>query len=145
MKRPLVLALVALMSWAQLSPATVHDGRSYAIESALPQLDLAENPFVLRQSWWDGELGEGERNIIRHQLFKRNEYWFWAGCSDSSAEVSIHIYDSTGRLTEQESWQRGNVAAALVVPEQTGSYLIVVQIDKAEAPPAEWAVVYAYR
>ncbi len=147
MKKIALLAFVGLAICLQTTSGLVHDGRSYAIEAALPELDKPENPFILRQSWWQGQLNAGERNIIRHQLFNRNEYWFWAGCSDESAELSIHIYDSTGKLVEADSWQEGHVAAALVRPEKTDSYLIVVRMNRIASgqTPAEWAVVYGYR
>ena len=147
MKKTALFALCGLAILLQTSSGLVHDGRSYAIEAALPELDKEENPFILRHSWWQGELAPGERNIIRHQLFNRNEYWFWAGCSDESAEISVHVYDSTGKLAEAESWQEGHVAAALVRPEKTDSYLIVVRVNEIGSgnSPAEWAVIYGYR
>ena len=128
-----------------VAEAFVHDGKSFAIEAALPQLELKGNPYVLREAWWNGELDTGETKILQHQLFKRNEYWFWLGCSDRSAVVNIHIYDSQGNLTEAESWQKENVAGVKVVPKVTGTFYVRVAIEKANEYPAEWAVIYAYR
>ena len=108
-------------------------------------MELKASPFVLREAWWNGELGSGETKILQHQLFKRNEYWFWLGCSDQSSEVNIHIYDSQGNLADAESWQKENVAGVRVVPEVTGNFYIRVSIADASDPPAEWAVIYAYR
>ncbi|HUF61656.1 MAG TPA: hypothetical protein VMN36_06240 [Verrucomicrobiales bacterium] len=125
--------------------AMVHDGRSYAIEAAIPELDRKQNPFTLRHTWWNGELEPGKSRVIRHQLFKGNEYWFWAGCSELSAKIVIHIYDSEGKRVEAESWKRGHVAGARIVPSRTASYLIRVTLREAEDPPAEWAVIYGFR
>ena len=140
-----LLAAAATIAVVGSALALVHDGRSFAIEAGLPHLEKEENPFVLRQMWWHGELKVGEKKIISHQLFKRNDYWFWAGLVDEDSEISIHIYDGEGNLVEAESWQKGNVAGARIVPEKSGSYLIAVQVIKAAETPAEWAVVYAYR
>lgn len=123
----------------------VHEGKSFAIEAAVPQLELEENPFVLREAWWNGELQPGGTKIIQHQLFKRNEYWFWLGVSQTDAKVSIHVYNSEGKLEEKEAWQDRNVAAVRVEPDKTGIYYIRVAVESVTDPPAEWAVVYGYR
>ena len=54
---------------AGLVRAFVHDGKSYAIEAALPQLESKDNPFILREAWWNGKLNAGENKILQHQLF----------------------------------------------------------------------------
>ena len=141
----LVLGLAAFLAAAGLVWGFVHEGKSFAIEAAVPQLELEENPFVLREAWWNGELQPGETKIIQHQLFKRNEYWFWLGVSQMESKVSVHVYDSEGKLSEAEAWQDRNVAAARIVPKQTGVYYIRVAVETVSEPPAEWAVVYGYR
>lgn len=123
----------------------VHDGRSAAIEAAVPLLELDKNPFILRETWWDGSLKEKEQKLIEHQLFKRNEYWFWAGCSQSGAKINIHIYDQNGNLIEDEAWEKGHVAGARVIPEASGTYYVRVFLESSDEVPVEWAVVYAYR
>ncbi len=138
-------AVAVLLSGALTVFALVHDGRSFAIEAAVPQLELKENPYVLREDWWNGDLAAGETKLIKHLLFKRNEYWFWVGCSQETAEINVHIYDSEGVLVEKESWQKGNVAAARVLPDKTDSYYIRVEVTSCPDPEAEWAVVYAFR
>lgn len=125
--------------------AFVHDGKSFAIEAALPQLELKDNPFVLREAWWNGELKPGETKIVQHQLFKRNEYWFWLGSSIQESKVSVHIYDAEGKLADAEAWQDKNVAGVRVVPKNSGVFYIRVAVDEAAEAPVEWAVIYAYR
>lgn len=132
--------LATTVAWA-----FVHDGKSFAIEAALEKLELSENPFVLREEWWDGKLVPGDTKILQHQLFKRNEYWFWVGCSIEDATVSVHLYDSNGTLVDAESFQKGNVSGARIIPKTTGSYYIRVAVEKSTVSPAEWAVIYAYR
>lgn len=139
------LVAAAILLLGSVVYGFVHEGKSFAIEAAIPQLDLKENPFVLREAWWNGELKAGETKIIQHQLFKRNDYWFWLGVSQMESKVSIHIYDSDGRLADSEAWQDRNVAAARISPKATGIHYIRVAVESVDEPPAEWAVVYGYR
>ena len=37
---------------------------------------------------------------MRQQLFKGNEYWFWLGTEVEAAKVSVHVYDSDGKLVD---------------------------------------------
>ena len=141
----LFLASAVLAATASWVYAFVHDGKSFAIEAALPQLELKERPFILREAWWNGELAVGKTKIIQHQLFLRNEYWFWFACSEEDSEVSIHIYDTEGKLADAEAWKKRNVAAVRVVPSTSGTYYLRIGMEKAPMSPAEWAVIYAYR
>ncbi len=125
--------------------AFVHEGKDAAIGAALPKLDLAKNPYILRESWWQGELKSGEMKLIKHQLFQRNDYWFWIGSSNPDAEVSIHIYDAKGNLVDEESFEKGPVAGARVTPKASGAYFVRIKVVKGPAGPSGWAVIYAFR
>ena len=54
--------------------------------------------FQVREDYWGGDLGVGEKKAVRQQLFKGNEYWFWMGTEVEQAKVSVHIYDDDGKL-----------------------------------------------
>jgi hypothetical protein len=70
-----------------------------------------------------------KKKAVRQQLFKGNEYWFWLGTEVDRAKVSVHIYDSDGKLAEEpDSWEKGHFAAAHVVPKTTGSYFVIVSV-----------------
>ncbi|MCF6314485.1 MAG: hypothetical protein L3J39_18695 [Verrucomicrobiales bacterium] len=125
--------------------AFMHEGKDAAIGAALPKLDLPKNPYVLREAWWQGELKGGETKLIKHQLFKRNDYWFWMGASNPDAKVSIHIYDEGGNLVDEESFEKNDVAGARVVPKNSGIYYIRIKVLEGTAGPSEWAVIYAFR
>ncbi|MGY8644376.1 MAG: hypothetical protein ACKVJU_25185 [Verrucomicrobiales bacterium] len=125
--------------------ANVHDGKSFAIEKAVPFLELDDAPFTLRENWWKGDLESGKNKIIKHQLFVRNEYWFWLGASLSDAEVSVHVYDGEGKLADAEAFQDKNTGGVRVVPKKSGVYYIRVAIEKSTQTPVEWALIYAYR
>ena len=97
------------------------------------------------EAWWNGELKAGETKIVQHQLFKRNEYWFWLGSSIQNSKVSIHVYDAEGKLADVEAWAKNNVAGVRLVPANSGTYYIRVAIEESAEQPVEWAVIYAYR
>src|SRR6187401_1795074 len=89
---------------------SVDDAQSFALQAAEPYV---KEGFQVREDYWGGDLGAGEKKAVRQQLFKGNEYWFWLGTEVETAKVSVHIYDSEGKLAETaDSWQKGHFAAA---------------------------------
>ena len=97
--------------------ASVDDAQSFALQAAEPYV---KEGFQVREDYWGGDLGVGEKKAVRQQLFKGNEYWFWLGTEVEKAKVSVHIYDSEGKLAEQpDSWQKGHFAAAHIIPKAT--------------------------
>lgn len=141
----LALGLLLLVT-APLGHADTNDGRQFAIEAGLEKLDREEDPYVLREQWWEGQIRGGERKVIRQQLFRGNDYWFWAGMSDEQLGVQVHIYDEEGNLCETEAFSRDQVAGSRVVPAKTGTYYIVITAPEDNgAEASEWGLVYAYR
>lgn len=140
MKRTLSLALFALA----LAPALayVNDALSFAHEAAIPYV---KRGFTVREDAWGGDLGVGDQQAVTAQLFKGNEYWFCLGTEVRGAVVTLHVYDSQGKLAEAESWQRGRFAGARVVPAKTGTYYAVITVEKSPEERTGWAVVYAYK
>jgi len=100
----------------------------------------------VREDYWTGDLASGERKAVRQQLFKGNEYWFCLGTEVDHAKVSVHIYNSDGKLAEQpDSWAKGHSAAAHIIPKTTGSYFIIVSVEESPAARTHWALVYGFR
>ena len=100
----------------------------------------------MREDYWTGVLAPGEKKAVRQQLFKGNDYWFWLGTEIDGAKVSVHIYDSSGELAEQpDSWTKGQIAAAHIIPKTTGSYFIIVTVEKSPAARTQWALAYGFR
>jgi len=121
----------------------VDDAQSFALQAAEPYV---KEGFQVREDYWGGDLGAGEKKAVRQQLFKGNEYWFWLGTEVEKANVSVHIYDADGKLVESaDSWQKGHFAAAHVVPQTTGSYFIIVSIEQSPDERTHWALVYGFR
>src|SRR6516162_11316069 len=106
--------------------ASVDDAQSFALQAAEPYV---KQGFQVREDYWGGDLGSGEKKAVRQQLFKGNEYWFWLGTEVDRAKMSVHIYNSDGELVEQpDSWAKGQIAAAHIIPKTTGSYFIIVSV-----------------
>src|SRR5437867_769829 len=125
---------------------------------AIPELNLpiirqiqdaepyVKQGFQVREDYWGGELGSGEKKAVRQQLFKGNEYWFWLGTEVDKAKVSVHVYDSDGKLAEEpDGWEKGHFAGAHVIPKATGSYFIIVSVEESPEDRTHWALVYGFR
>jgi len=140
-KKPLAIFLV-LAALALPVFAFVDDALSFAQEAAVPYI---KKGFNVREDAWGGDLGLKEQQAVTAQLFKGNEYWFCLGTDVRGAVVTVHIYDSQGKLVESEAWQKGRFAAARVSPTKTGSYYAIVTVEKSPQERTGWAVVYAYK
>ena len=136
-----LLAAIVVMQRATF--ASVNDAQSFALEAAEPYV---KQGFQVREDYWGGDLASGEKKAVRQQLFKGNEYWAWLGTEVDRAKVSVHIYDSDGKLAEEpDSWEKGHFAAAHVVPKITGSYFIIVSVEGSPEDRTQWALVYGFR
>jgi len=135
--------MAAVVVMERTSFASVDDAQSYALQAAEPYV---KQGFQVREDYWGGDLASGEKKAVRQQLFKGNEYWFWLGTEVDRAKVSVHIYDSDGKLAEEpDSWEKGHFAAAHVVPKTTGSYFIIVSVEESPEERTHWALVYGFR
>lgn len=135
-----------LLGFAALQPAinaSVDDAQTFALQAAEPYV---KQGFQVREDYWGGDLGAAEKKAVRQQLFKGNEYWFWLGTEVDKAKVSVHVYDSDGKLAEEsDGWQKGHFAAAHVIPKATGSYFIIVSVEESPEERTHWALVYGFR
>src|SRR6201984_2710303 len=110
--------LIALLASRPVIFASVDDAQSFALQAAEPYV---KQGFQVREDYWGGDLGSGEKKAVRQQLFKGNEYWFWLGTEVDKAKVSVHVYDSDGKLAEEpDSWEKGHFAAAQLIPQAQG-------------------------
>jgi hypothetical protein len=135
--------LGAVIVMQRAACASVDDAQSFALQAAEPYV---KQGFQVREDYWGGDLASGEKKAVRQQLFKGNEYWFWLGTEVDRAKVSVHIYDSDGKLAEEpDSWEKGHFAAAHVIPKTTGSYFIIVSVEESPEERTHWALVYGFR
>ena len=141
----IILLCATGMSFA-ISPLE-EDARSFALEVAGPYIDKG---FRLRAERWSGEISSGEKTPVKFQLFKGNEYWFWAGSSEEKSNVKVNVYDSAGKsIAVQKIRRKKGMGGVRVVPKKTGSYVVVITIDSKRAKSAGdkigWALAYGYR
>jgi hypothetical protein len=134
--------LAAILAASLPALASVDDAQSFALQAAEPYV---KEGFQVREDYWGGDLGAPEQKAVKQQLFKGNEYWFWLGTEVEKAKISVHIYDSEGKLVEKDSWQKSHFAAAHVVPQATGSYFIIVSVEESPEERTHWALVYGFR
>ena len=140
----LLAAIVVLPPaiFALVDNATVY-ARAWALLAAEPYV---KKGFHVREDYWTGDLGSGEKKAVRQQLFRGNEYWFWLGTEVDKAKVSVHVYDSDGKLAEEpDSCEKGHFAAAHIIPKTTGSYFIIVSVEESPAARTHWALAYGFR
>src|SRR4051812_44324947 len=145
LKRPATTALICAVLIAALTAhgfASVDDAQSFALQAAEPYV---KDGFQVREDYWGGDLGAPDQKAVKQQLFKGNEYWFWLGTEVEKAKISVHIYDSEGKLVENDSWQKSRFAAAHVTPQTTGSYFIIVSVEESPEERTHWALVYGFR
>ncbi len=143
MRPRISLFVVAFVAMGMLAGwATVDDALSFAQEAAL---SYVKQGFTVREDAWGGDLGLKDQKAVTAQLFKGNEYWFWLGTDTQGAVITVHVYDSAGKLAESECWQRGRFAGAKVTPAKTGSYYAIVTVEKSAKERSNWALVYGYK
>ena len=136
------LILLSLCAIITSADATLDD----AIKSAIQAMDpYVKQGYVVRDDQWGGDLGLREQKAIPHTLFKGNDYWFCMGSDVDNAKVAIHLYDSKGRLAENDSWQRGRFAAVRILPPSTGTYYVIVEVTASPKDRTTWAMVYGYK
>ncbi len=139
---PLVLALLAITIGT--GRAILDEALNIAFEAAVPYI---EQGFEVREDNWSGEIPSGEPKLVRHQLFRGNEYWFWLGTSLPDCELSLEIFDGEGNPVGIESFTGKQTAGVRVLPSKTGTYFLRVTVTGADdaEPVLDWALVYGYR
>lgn len=142
----------------------VNEAISLALEAATPYV---EQGFEVREDNWSGEVEPGKPLLVKHQLFRGNEYWFWAGTSWPGATIKVDIFDSEGNSVGLESFARDSFAGVRALPQKTATYLIRVVAEYSKTgegltdeerganDPVEgvgefsgsldWGLVYGYR
>ena len=166
-RRPALLTILVLsgvLSITGIVYAFVNEAISLALEAATTYV---EQGFEVREDNWSGEVEPGKPLLIRHQLFRGNEYWFWAGTSWPGATIKVDIFDNEGNSVGLESFAKDSFAGVHTLPQKTATYFIrvVASYDKKAGgltsaergvnDPVEgvgefsgsldWGLVYGYR
>jgi len=155
------LALFLLAAWPS-ARAYINEAISIALEAAT---SYVEQGFEVREDNWSGEVQPGKPLLVRHQLFRGNEYWFWAGTSWPGASVKVDVFDGEGVSIGLESFSEDSYAGVRALPQKTGTYFIrvIAEYDPEKAAKenarfgdpvdgvgefagvVDWGLVYGYR
>ena len=138
----LAFAVVALLFRPVPARATIDDALTFSLEAADPYV---KEGYTVREDYWGGDLPVKQSKAIVHQLFKGNDYWFWMGTDKDNAKITVHVYDSDGRLAEVEAWSKPHKAAARVTPKKTGTYYLIVEIEKSPEERTYWSLSYGFK
>lgn len=136
------LTLVLAVMGLSVALAAVDDALSFAHEAALPYV---KQGYTIREDAWGGDLGVKDQQAVTAQLFKGNDYWFCLGTDTRGAVITVHVYDSNGKLAESEAFQKGRFAGAKVTPQKSGTYYAIVTVEKSPEERSNWALVYGYK
>lgn len=118
--------------------------------------EYAEKGFKLRKEYWSGKLKAGEHKVVKHQLFRGNEYWFWAAIPDDAHSLKVEIFDDSGNAVALEKFSTKGTSGARVLPVKTGTYLVKITVEQQKGNKSKqgkgagsgdlnWALVYGYR
>jgi hypothetical protein len=145
-RRRSLLASACALALAMVGPATatVDDAHSFAMEAAQSFVDQG---FIVREDYWNGEVKSGVKLMVRHQLFKGNEYAFWLGTANDGVDLELKIYDDKGKSIEMDRKVDKNsmYASVRVNPPKTGTYTLVFSLKSHTEKSVFWALAYGYR
>src|SRR6218665_2100326 len=117
-----LLSAAVLLASAPLGHATMDDAHSFAMEAAVP---FVEQGFIVREDYWNGEIKSGQQLMVRHQMFKGNEYAFWLGAAQEDVTFELKVLDEKGKEIELDFKSKGMYATVRVNPPKTGTYSVV--------------------
>lgn len=138
-----VLAVVLAMVPGAVR-ATVDDAHSFAMEAATP---FVADGFIVREDYWNGEVKSGQKLMVRHQLFKGNDYAFWLGTANDGCTLEVQVLDEKGTAIHitPKIGIGPNFTSVRVNPPKTGSYSIVFSVTSKTEKTVFWALAYGYR
>ena len=137
-----LLLAAALLGLAPHANATVDDAHSASMEAAVP---FVEQGFIVREDYWNGEVKSGQRLMIRHQMFKGNEYAFWLGTSQEDIRFELKVLDDKGKEVGLDFKPSPMFASVRVNPPKTGTYTLVFSLASKKEKSVFWALAYGYR
>ena len=122
--------------------ATVDDAHAFAMEAALP---FVEQGFIVREDYWNGEIKSGQKLMIRHQMFKGNEYAFWLGSANEGVIYELKVLDEAGKEIALDFKTSAMFSSIRVNPPKTGTYSVVFSLTSKKEKGLYWALAYGYR
>lgn len=140
--KPIILMLT-LACAVPSARALIDDAYSTALEAAM---ETVKKGFKLRQEYWKGTVISGTQKVVKHQVFKGSEVWFWLGtASETEVKLEIEVQDAKGNKISVEKKSGAGFAAVRLVPEKTGTCVITFKITGKEKAEIPWALVYGWK
>ena len=112
------------------------------MEAAVP---FVEQGFIVREDYWNGEIKSGQQLMIKHQLFKGNEYAFWLATANEGVKLDLKVFDDKGKAIEIDQKKAELWSTARVNPPKTGTYTLVFSLTSKTEVGLFWALAYGYR
>lgn len=120
----------------------MNEGVSLALGVAIP---YEKEGFKIRKDNWSGESGANKSLLIKHQLFRGNEYWFWAATSFPDATTQVGVFDEKGNSISLETFSKNGKSGVRILPNKTGTYFIRITLKSTQHKELDWGLVYGYR
>lgn len=143
----LLLSALPLRPQADAQAAPAPDSAAAEAEARSSVLDLAgafsNDGYKIRDGFWFSGIEPDQSAIIQVNLFAGNEYWFCAAANAPATKIVVTVHDETGAVIDQQDYQDGPRAAAGVVAERSGPYL--VKISLAPGEKGSFCLLYCYK
>ena len=133
--------LFCLLAAAPAARAVVDDAHTAALSAATSAVKAG---FSVRQEYSKGTAKSGVPVMVKQQLFKGNEIWFWLGCAADDVKMEIEVYDAAGKKVSVEKKTASDSISVRVLPAKTGTYRVVFKITGIDAE-MDWALVYGWK
>ncbi len=141
-RRAALLTAASLLALTPLSHATIDDAHTFAMEAASP---FVQQGFIVREDYWNGEVKSGQKLMVRHQMFKGNEYAFWLGTAQEDVSFELKVLDETGKEIALDYKSSQMYCSIRVNPPKTGTYSVVFSVTSKKEKGVYWALAYGYR
>lgn len=142
---PAILPAILLGALA-LAPALAYADTDAEVQAHEAVLDLAgaftNDGFKLRDGTYSGALNKGEAALVQVNLYAGNQYWFSVATADPKTDVTIDLYDETGKLLKTDTYSDAHRAAAGFAPDASGPYYVRIANP---GPPAVFSLIYSYK
>ena len=110
-------------------------------------LDLAgafqNDGFKLRDGTWYAQVSQGHPLTLQVNLYSGNAYWFSVADADSSAGLTLSVFDDHGNPVEVQIYQKDNKAAAGFSPDASGLYY--VEVSSSAQAATTFCLIYSYK
>ena len=136
-----LVTLFCLLAVVPAARAVVDDAHSAALSAATSAVKAG---FSIRQEYSKGSAKSGVPVMVKQQLFKGNEIWFWLGCAADDVKLEIEVYDAKGQKVSVEKKTAKDSMSVRVIPAKTGTYRVVFKITGMDAE-MDWALVYGWK